>query len=376
MWKSCLVALAAMLALSGPAPVAAAPPHAYQEALAQAVRAGEPGVQAYVRKGRSRWLGVAGLALVEDRVVMTRQARLRLASLTKMMTYAVSMQLVEEGKLRLTDRAVDLLPKGALDGVPHAGEITVGQLLDHRSGLYNFNGPDGADFFRDLYAGPDWGSRTWTARELLAYARKPEHPPSGPPGEKVSYSSTGYVVLEMILERAERAPLHEIFRRRLFDPLGMKRAGLEGGDLWVGQIANSYARPDESVGARPTPFGSRRPVRADGLVNLSHGLRFYNGWARGAGAVAASAHDMAAFMDAVTANRLTVLKDQRAEFAAAAGRPKAFFDWNGGTWGVQTTILYAPAQDMTVIVLTNASNAGPGSHEIAKTLLDLARQRG
>jgi D-alanyl-D-alanine carboxypeptidase len=303
---------------------------------------------------------------------MTGAQPVRLASLTKLMTYAAVMELVKRDRLKLSDRAVSLLEPGALNGIPNAGEFTVAQLLDHKSGLHSFNGEDSRDFFRDLFADPQRGTRRWTSDELLAYAKKPEHRPSGRPGERFNYSSTGYIVLQMILERLEKKPLHQIYRQLLFEPLGMKSTGVEGADFTTSEIAHSYARPTATDLARANPFAGRTPVRADGLVNLSAGLRSYNAWAQGAGAVAAPVDDLAKFMDAVVTGSLQVLSDQAAQFARAKQKQGSKFDWNGGSWGIQTTILYEPSRDTTVIVLLNASNAGPGSRELALELLQAA----
>ena len=78
-------------------------------------------------------------------------------------------------------------------------------------------------------------------------------------------------------------------------------------------------------------------------------------------------------MDAVESGRFIVLHDQAGEFAKARPNPKSYFDWNGGSRGIQATILYEPAHQITVIVITNASNAGDGSHDIAQKLLTQAR---
>lgn len=346
----------------------------YQPLIDQAVSAGLPGVQAFVRKGESRWSGTAGFASVENDQPMMAADRLRLASLTKMMTSAVTLELVKLGRFQLTDRAVALLPPGALTGVPHAEEITVAHLLDHTSGLHNFNGEDGQDFFADLFSDPRRGSRSWTNVELLAYTKKPGHPPTGRPGEKVSYSSTGYIVLEMILEHREGKPFAQLFREVLFVPLKMKTAGVEGADFRAAEIGDSYARPQAADKKPPSPFLGRKSIRPDGLVNLSAGLEHYNAWARAAGAVAASAEDLGTFMYAVVTGRFAVMTNQPAEFARTKLKAGALFDWNGGSRGIQTTILYEPNRDLTVIVLTNASNAETSSHDIAKQLLEAAHK--
>ncbi|CAN5603065.1 N/A [soil metagenome] len=345
----------------------------YQTVIDQAVAAGVPGLQAHVREGEASWSGVAGLVSVEQRRAMARGDRIRLASLTKMMTAAVTLEFVRRGRFKLSDRIVTLLPAVVLDGVPYAEEITVGDLLEHRSGLHNFNGEDGADFGRDLFWDPERGQRLWTAAELLAYAKRPEHRPTNRPGEKQSYSSTGYIVLEMLLEDRSGQSLHRLLRDYLFAPLKMETAALEGGDATGAEIADSYARPSTGDRLAPSPFSGRKASRDDGLVNLSAGLGHYNAWARGAGAVAASVGDLAKFMDAVVAGRFEVMTDQAAQFARLREKPGKFFDWNGGSRGIQTTILYEPNRNITVIVLTNASNAGTSSHEVAKQLLDAVR---
>ena len=345
----------------------------YQNLIDKAVAAGVPGLQAYVGEGGTRWRGAAGVASVENNRAMTRTDRIRLASITKMMTSAVTLELVKLGRFQLIDRVVTLLPAGVLDGIPFAGEMTVAQLLEHKSGLHNFNGDDGADFGHDLFSDPRRGKRLWTSAELLAYAKKTQHRPTNRPGEKMAYSSTGYIVLEMLLEHREGKPLHRLFQEYLFAPLKMETAGMEGADLTSEEIADSYARPSASDLAARSPFTGRKAVRPDGLVNLSAGLEHYNAWARGAGAVAASAEDLAKFMDAVEAGRFAVTTDQEAEFARSKSKPGNHFDWNGGSRGIQTTILYEPGRDLTVIVLSNASNTGTSSHEIAKQLLTAAR---
>ena len=344
----------------------------YQELIDKAVASGTPGLQAYVRKGAAIWSGSAGVASVEDSRPMTMSQRLRLASITKTMTAALTLELVRAGKLQLSDRAVDRLPAGTLDGIPFAGEMTIAHLLEHKSGLHNFNGEDSADFYRDLFANAD-ERRVFTAAELLAYARKPQHRPTGRPGEKKTYSSTGYVVLEMVLEHTEGKPLAHLFREKLFEPLGMQTAGVEAADFAADQIADSYARPSARDRISPSPFAKRPTVRNDGLVNLSAGLKSYNGWARGAGAVAASVDDLAKFMDAVRSGRIAVMADQAEQFARSKAKPGSYLDWNGGSWGIQSSILFEPARDITVIVLSNASNVGTSSHDLAQQLLRAAR---
>ena len=85
-----------------------------------------------------------------------------------------------------------------------------------RSGLYNYtNAPE-------LSASLDHDpTRVWTSAELLAIAIK--HPPTFPPGKDYEYCNTNYVLLGLVAEKAEAKPLADVFKTRLFRPLGMKK---------------------------------------------------------------------------------------------------------------------------------------------------------
>jgi hypothetical protein len=153
----------------------------------------------------------------------------------------------------------------------------------------------------------------------------------------------------------------------------MTLAGVEGVDFTTAQIADAYGIPDPAD-TRPSPFAGRKKVRPDGLIDLSRGLTYYNAWARGAGAVSASVKDLAKFMEAVDAGRLTVLNRQAAEYARVRANRSGKLNWNGGSWGIQASIFSAPAKDTTVIVLSNATNVGPSSGDIGGQLLAAAAQ--
>jgi len=330
-------------------------PEAYRRILAESVNAGIPGVQVFVKAAEMRWWGAAGLASVEEDRAMQVDGRLRLASITKMLTYAAVEEMIKQGRLARSDLAVEYLPTGVLDGIPYAGEMTVAHLLDHTSGMHNFNGEDGQDFFTDLFSSQVRGKCGWTPTELLKYARKPEHPPTGRPGVGYFYSSSGYLVLQMILESLGDASFGTVLRRLLFEPLGMTASGVEGDDLAGPHILPSYARPRPEDMRQASVFTGRSPVRDDGLVNLSAGLSCYNAWAQAAGAAASNVLDLGRFIAAVESGRVTVLHRQRERFAKASKTSGRTLSWNGGSWGIQTSILYEPQRSLWVIVLTTKS---------------------
>lgn len=142
------------------------------------------------------------------------ETHFRAASNTKTMTAAVIVQLVQERKLGFDD----LIAK-YVQGVPNGNNITISQLLEMRTGLYNFtNAPKLAE---SLDHDPD---KVWTSEEVLAMAFK--RPPHFAPGAEFEYNNTNYYLLGLVAEKIEGKPLSAIFQDRLFGPLGMKNTAL------------------------------------------------------------------------------------------------------------------------------------------------------
>jgi D-alanyl-D-alanine carboxypeptidase len=134
----------------------------------------------------------------------------RAASNTKTMTGAVIVLLVQEGKLRFNDPVSKYVQR-----VPDGDNITISQLLKMRSGLYDYT--SAPELAKSLDHDP---TKVWTPEELLAIAFK--RPPPFAPGTQYEYCNTNYVLLGLIVEKLEAAPLAKVLQNRSFGPLGMK----------------------------------------------------------------------------------------------------------------------------------------------------------
>lgn len=141
--------------------------------------------------------------------------RFRIASATKTFVATVVLQLAGAGRLSLDDTVEDWLP-GVVSGNGNDGSrITVRQLLQHTSGLYNYTVDlpvlDSVDGFKaDRY-------RTWTDEDLVAIATR--HRPNFAPGTKWSYSNTGYTLAGMIIKKATGNSWQQEVTRRILRPL-------------------------------------------------------------------------------------------------------------------------------------------------------------
>ncbi|MGW4480339.1 serine hydrolase domain-containing protein [Rhodococcus triatomae] len=134
---------------------------------------------------------------------------IRIGSNTKTWTATVILQLAQEGKIAVTDPVSKYRPD-----VPNGENITVAQVLDMRSGLYNYS--ETPEVNEALDNQPE---RVWAPEELLAIGLA--QPPYFPPGQGYHYSNTNYVLLGLVAEQLDGKPLGEIYRDRIIGPAGL-----------------------------------------------------------------------------------------------------------------------------------------------------------
>ncbi|MFC8038594.1 serine hydrolase domain-containing protein [Paenarthrobacter sp. NPDC057355] len=159
-----------------------------------------------------------------DRPV-SAEDHIRVGSVTKTWTTTVVLQLVQEGKLALTDPVSRFRPD-----VPNGDAITLEQMMTMRSGLFNYT--ETLELNTALDNQPQ---RQWKPEELLALAFA--HPPYFAPGQGFHYSNTNTVLLGLVAEKVEGKPLGQLFKERIFGPLGLK------GTLFPDSSSNSIPEP-------------------------------------------------------------------------------------------------------------------------------------
>jgi Tol biopolymer transport system component len=134
--------------------------------------------------------------------------RFRIGSVTKTFTATLVLQLVDEGKLRLDDTLDDHV-RGA---VPRGDEITVRQLLLHRSGLVDYT--DDQPWFAEA-------SRSSSTRPIDILRRAGSKPLAFEPGSRGRYSNTDYIALGLIVEAVTGNSYGHQLDRRIVRPLGL-----------------------------------------------------------------------------------------------------------------------------------------------------------
>jgi CubicO group peptidase (beta-lactamase class C family) len=137
---------------------------------------------------------------------LTEVSRFAIASITKTYTAVMILQLVEEGKLKLTDTLDKFFPQ-----VPNAEKITIGQILAHRSGIPNVIGD--RESRRD-------NSAPMSKDEMLASIANGT--PDFEPDSRSSYSNSGYFVLGLILEKVTGKSYAQALEERITSKIGLQ----------------------------------------------------------------------------------------------------------------------------------------------------------
>ncbi|XVQ07008.1 serine hydrolase domain-containing protein [Spirillospora sp. CA-255316] len=222
-----LTTATACTALADP-PVVPRPHAKTQTALNAIVKQGTPGVIAEVKTGNRTWTGTAGIANLDGRRPRATDEKFRVASMTKPFTAAVLLKLEAAGQLSLDDSVEKWLP-GVVRGKDyHPQKISVRHLLNHTSGIFNYNNDDA---FRARYAGDEFDKNRYTRvtpRELVNIALA--HPAVFQPGEpgRWEYSDTNYILAGMIIEKVTGNTYEEEAEAKIIKPLGLSGTSVPG----------------------------------------------------------------------------------------------------------------------------------------------------
>jgi D-alanyl-D-alanine carboxypeptidase len=250
-------------------------PAVLQQQLDGVVEAGTPGVVGLVRAGERTWQGASGLGDLRANRPAGPGDRFRIGSVTKSFVATLVLQLVGEGRLSLDDDLERWLP----GLVPGGERITVRELLNHTSGLYNYTD--------DLPDPP----RRLRPRELVAIATG--HKPLFAPGREFSYSNTNYILAGMLVERVSGQPLADQLQQRILQPLGLENTELPTTERRIaGPHVRGYAPPDKDWQV------------SDGPARLVDVTEMDTSWAWAAGAMVSTTADLARFYQALLGGQL------------------------------------------------------------------------
>jgi D-alanyl-D-alanine carboxypeptidase len=324
-----------------------------------------PGTVVLLRTPQGEFTVTHGTTLLGVTSAPRADTHFMIASNTKTMTAAVIMQLAQEGKLSLEDPVSKYVP-----GVPNGDNITVAELLEMRSGLYNYtNAPEfSASLDRDH-------TKVWSPAELLAIAFA--HPPNFPPGTAYEYNNTNYALLGLIAEKVDDRPLAQAMQDRLFGPLNMQHTELPASTVNTipEPYSHGYLYGSSSVALVGSPPYSPEVLAAAraGTILPNDYTDLNHSFATAAGGVISTAADLAVWIKALVGGRVLNAAYQRRwldslqpeDTSKPHGQQYGYgisqLRWGantiyfhgGETAGYNSKISYDPTNQMTLIVWTN-----------------------
>jgi D-alanyl-D-alanine carboxypeptidase len=262
---------------------------------------------------------------------LTAANRFRIASITKMFTAAMILQLVEEGKLKLTDTLDKFFPQ-----IPNARRITMVQLLAHRSGIPNVR--------RGQNSQGNVNTTPITKDEILALTAKAT--PDFEPDAKQSYSNSGYFLLGLIIEKVTGKAYEAALKQRITAKIGLKDTYTATGSI---DVNKNEALTYFNLGGEWKQHSETHPS-----------ILF------GGGAIVSTPNDLARFIQAlfdgkiVSKESLDQMKTIRAGDGLGLGMEpytfagKTFYGHAGGGDNYGSWLAYLPEEKLTVAYTTNA----------------------
>lgn len=282
------------------------------------------------KNGKIVYQRFMGSAMINDHDTIPASAKTeyRIGSITKMFTAVLAFQLIQEHKLSLDDNLAKFFP-----GLPNAKQITIRQMMYHRSGLPNFTDKTNFD---------DWKAIPKTHDELLAIiaGRKPDFEP----GAKADYNNSNYLLLGYVIEKIYNKSYSNVLNDHIIKKIGLNSTYYGAtGSIYTGNECASYKYFDYKWTKDP------KPVFLDNFG--------------GAGAIISTSADLLKFINALFTYKLvdkhsldqmkTMIDDYgMGMFPYGAGMHRGY-GHNGKTEGFASSVSYYPDDNIAIAYCTN-----------------------
>ncbi|MEV6979433.1 serine hydrolase domain-containing protein [Kitasatospora sp. NPDC093806] len=301
-----------------------------------------PGVIVGLSTPRGDYLKAFGVSDKVAGIPMVTGLNTRIGSETKTFTVTGLLRLVDQGRAALDD------PIGKyLTGVPNGDTITLRQLADMQSGLFNYSQDE--DFAKALISDPQ---RPFTPEQLLSYAFK--HPVNFAPGARFEYSNTNTVLLGLVIEKLSGQSLRAFLKKEVFDPADLGRTVFPAG--------NEFPQPHPRGYTDQTPDGK-----------IADSTDWNPSWAWAAGAIISDQADLRKWAKVLATGSLLTpatqaerLKQQPSPvpdvwYGLGLFVNHGWIGHNGSLPGYQSVVIHLPSAQASLVVLLNTDVAYRGA---------------
>lgn len=304
--------------------------------------------------GRGEWVGTAGIGNPATGKAPGIDDRVRIGSVSKSFTATVVLQLVDEGLLSLDDPLSRWEPQ-----VPGADGITVRQLLNMTSGLFNYT--DLPEFWDELLSDP---LAIWTPRKLVDMALA--KPVLFQPGTQFMYCNTNYILLGIIIEKVTGRTASDVITSKIINRLGLKDTSfpmtpdieepyVRGYMPAEGEENGSAKLADLSI-CSPTPYWT-----AGGIIGTLGDLRV---WMKAIATGELLSPEM-------HAEQLKFMAPNTKNYGLGVMNGGLLFGHSGEVLGYNSSMYYIPSMDAICVVLAGRypSEIEGASDEIMSALI-------
>ena len=277
-----------------------------------------------------------GMANLELDVPNTTATKFRLGSVTKQFTAAAILLLEERGQLKIDDKVKAYLP----DAPMNWDRITVFNLLTHTAGIPNFTSL------------ADYGTIKLSARTAAAsVAAVRDKTLDFGPGENMSYSNSGYLVLGEIIEKVSGQSYEKFVTDNIFTPLGMTDSGYDSNTALIPRRASGYIK------------GPAGYVNA-GYIHMSI--------PHAAGALYSTTGDLLKWQQGLFAGKVVsnasldrMIRPFKNDYAlgltSTLDKGRRVIAHGGGIDGFNTHLAYYPDTRTVIVALSNVNGPVPGA---------------
>ena len=307
--------------------------------------------------GVIRWTHSDGYANVEKKIPFTPTSPTPIASIAKPMTAIAIMQLVEQGRVDLDAPIQAYIPEFPKKA---QGTITVRQLLQHSAGIGEYASNKERE---NQHHYP-------SLNEAMAIFQ--DRDPIDTPGAAFHYTTYGYVILGVVVERVSGMSYAAYMRTHIREKAGMTNTGVEEPGMAGGDHASLYhinSKGRISI-EQPTDLSDRVP--GGGLYScLTDLLRFGDAVVNGTLISTASLMEML---------KDPGLKKQGNGYGLGwylyGEDPKygSLFGHNGSQTGASTYLMLLPDRGISIVVLSNTSGAMQAVSDITTGLIEAVQQ--
>ncbi|EQB93603.1 beta-lactamase family protein [Elizabethkingia anophelis] len=279
-----------------------------------------------------------GYSDIENKILNSDKTKYRIGSISKTFTAVLILKSFEEGKLKPDDKLSLFFPH-----IKNADQITISQLLQHRSGIHNITDDNS---YMDYYQEPQSEAKLV---DIITKAGSDFQPDS-----KYSYSNSGYILLTYILEKVNKKSYAELLKEKITKPLGLN-------STYVGKKINS--QNNEAYSYSP---GNKKSAETDMSIPI------------GAGAVVSNPTDIVKFSNALFNGKLLNKESLEKMITIRDGYGYGLFTTqfndlkgfghSGGIDDFSSLFVYYNVGNVSFALDSNVSD-GYGNNLIAKALL-------